>query len=154
MDRRPELLNNKERNLCKAATGFLRTYRYLIRHESDFRLAQQDSLRLIPKDVGWASFCQFTSDLNHIEDAAVSGRYHFGELRLTRPNFYAPLLLRKLHFEQVHGQYGDYFARLYGPVLFVFAVVSTSTPCRSHLRLINHWLCIGFPFGMRPAGLA
>jgi hypothetical protein len=25
----------------------------------------------------------------------------------------------------VHGQYGDYFARLYGPVLFVFAVVST-----------------------------
>jgi hypothetical protein len=106
-------------------SSLLRTYRYLIRHESDFHLAQQDSLRLIPKDVGWGSFCQFTSELNHIEDAAVSGRYYFGELRLTRLNFYAPLLLRRFHFEQAHGQYGDYFARLYGPVLFVFAVMFT-----------------------------
>ncbi|KAI1521384.1 hypothetical protein PtrSN001C_012256 [Pyrenophora tritici-repentis] len=113
------------RNLHAAAAGFLRTYRYLIRHESDFYLAQQDSLRLIPKDVDWASFCHFTSDLNGIQDSAVSRRYCFGELRLTRLNFYAPFLLRKFHFEQVHGQYGDYFARLYGPVLFVFAVVST-----------------------------
>ncbi|KAF1922312.1 uncharacterized protein M421DRAFT_427059 [Didymella exigua CBS 183.55] len=124
LDRRPELLTD-ERNLRKAAAGFLRTYRCLIRHESDFHLAQQDSLRLIPKDVDWASFCRFTSDLNDIEDSAVSRRYCFGELRLTRLNFYAPLLLRKLHFEQVHGQYSDQFARLYGPVLFVFAVVST-----------------------------
>jgi hypothetical protein len=125
LDRRPESLNDEQSNLRKAAAGFLRTYRYLIRHESDFHLAQQDSLRLIPKDVDWASFCQFTSDLNDIQDSAVSRRYCFGELRLTRLNFYAPFLLRKFRFEQVHGQYGDYFARLYGPVLFVFAVVST-----------------------------
>jgi hypothetical protein len=123
LDRRPESLNNEQINLRKAAAGFLRTYRYLIRHESDFHRAQQDSLRLIPKD--WASFCQFTSDLNDIQDSAVSRRYCYGELRLTRLNFYAPFLLRKFRFEQVHGQYGDYFARLYGPVLFVFAVVST-----------------------------
>jgi hypothetical protein len=125
LDRRPESLNDEQSNLRKAAAGFLRTYRYLIRHESDFHIAQQDGLRLIPKDVNWVSFCHFTSDLTHIEDSAVSRRYYFGELRLTRLNFYAPLLLRKFHFEQVHGQYGDYFARLYGPVLFVFAVVST-----------------------------
>jgi hypothetical protein len=125
LDRRPESLNKEQSNLRKAAAGFLRTYRYLIRHESDFHLAQQESLRLIPKDVDWASFCHFTSDLNNIQDSAVSRRYCFGELRLTRLNFYAPFLLRKFRFEQVHGQYGDYFARLYGPVLFVFAVVST-----------------------------
>ncbi|KAF1952143.1 hypothetical protein CC80DRAFT_538356 [Byssothecium circinans] len=110
-------------NLCKAATGFLRTYRYLIQHESDFHIAQQD--RLIPKDIDWPSFCCFTSELSHIDDTVVSKRYHYGELRLTRLNLYAPLLLRKFHFEQVHGQYGDYFGRLYGPILFVFAVVST-----------------------------
>jgi hypothetical protein len=80
---------------------------------------------LIPKDVDWPSFCRFTSDLNDIQDSSVSRRYCFGELRLTRLNFYAPFLLRRFRFEQVHGQYGDYFARLYGPVLFVFAVVST-----------------------------
>ncbi|KAK7178600.1 hypothetical protein PSPO01_15344 [Paraphaeosphaeria sporulosa] len=77
-------------DLYKAATGFLRTYHYLIQHESDFHMAQQDNLRLIPKDIEWSSF-----------------------------------FLRKFHFEQVHGQYGDFFGRLYGPILFAFAVVST-----------------------------
>jgi hypothetical protein len=75
----------------------------------------------------------------------VSGRCYFGELRLTRLNFYAPLLLRKFHFEQVHGQYGDYFARLYGPVLFVFAVVSTilnsmQVALAADQSLAVHWI--------------
>ena len=117
--------DDRQTNLCKAATGFLRTYRHLIQHESDFRIAQQDNLGLIPKDVDWPSFCRFVSELGCIEDAAVSGRYCYGELRLTRLNWYAPLLLRKFHFEQVHGQYGDFFGRLYGPILFAFAIVST-----------------------------
>jgi hypothetical protein len=94
LDPKPESLDGERSNLRAAATGFLRTYRYLIKHESDFHLAQQDSLRLIPKDVDWASFCRFASDLNHIADSAVSERYCFGELRLTRLNFYAPFLLR------------------------------------------------------------
>ncbi|KAK7193586.1 hypothetical protein DPSP01_000138 [Paraphaeosphaeria sporulosa] len=112
-------------DLCKAATGFLRTYRYLIQHESDFCIAQQAGLRLVPKGIDWLSFCRLISELSHVDDAAVSQRYCYGELRLTRLNFYAPLLLRKFHFEQVHGQYGDFFGRLYGPLLFVFAIVST-----------------------------
>lgn len=117
--------DDNQSHVCKAATGFLRTYRYLIQHESDFRIAQQDNLCLIPKDVDWPSFCRFVSDLSRIEDPAVSERYCYGELRLTRLNFYAPLLLRKFHFEQVHGQYGDFFGRLFGPIFFVFAVIST-----------------------------
>jgi len=97
----------------------------LIQHESDFHIAQQDNLRLIPKDVDWPSFCRLITELNCIEDSVVSKRYCYGELRLTRLNFFAPFLLRKFHFEQVYGQYGDFFGRLYGPILFVFAVVST-----------------------------
>jgi hypothetical protein len=125
LDESSDRLGDSQSNIRKAATGFLRTYRYLIQHESDFNIAQQDNLRLISKDVDWASFCRFISELNHIEDSAVSRRYCYGELRLTRPNFYAPLFLRKFHFEQVHGQYGDFFGRLYGPILSVFALVST-----------------------------
>jgi hypothetical protein len=125
LDENSDRLGDGQSDLRKAATGFLRTYRYLIQYESDFNIAQQDNLRLIPRDVEWTSFCQFVLELNHIEDSAVSGRYCYGELRLTRLNFYAPLLLRKFHFEQVHGQYGDFFGRLYGPILFVFALVST-----------------------------
>jgi hypothetical protein len=108
----------------KAMLGFLRTYRYLILHESDFIIAQQDNLRLIPRDIKWESFCQLMSSLD-IEDSTVSERYSYGELRLTRLNFYAPFLLRKFHFEQVHGQYSDFFGRMFGPVLFCFALVTT-----------------------------
>lgn len=108
-----------------AALGYLRTYRFLIRHESDFIVAKQEHLRLIPQDVEWAEFCRFISAFDHIKDDDVSARYSYGELRLSRLNFYAPFFLSKFHFEQIHGQYGDYFARLYGPVLFIFAVVST-----------------------------
>jgi hypothetical protein len=122
-ERRP--LSDCQLRVRRAALGFLRTYRYLIQHESDFNIAQQDNLRLLPKDVDWTSFRRFVSELNCIEDSVVSMRYFYGELRLTRLNFYAPLLLRKFHFEQVHGQYGDFFARMYGPILFVFALVST-----------------------------
>jgi hypothetical protein len=117
-------LGDSRSSIRKAATGFLRTYRHLIQHESDFNIAQQENLCLIPKDVDWVSFCRFTLELGRIKDSDVSGRYCYGELRLTRLNFYAPLFLRKFHFEQVHGQYGDFFGRLYGPILFVFAVVS------------------------------
>jgi hypothetical protein len=124
LDKNSDGLGASHDHIRKAATGFLRTYRYLIRHESDFNIAQQDNLRLIPKDMEWASFSRFMLELHHIEDSAVSKRYYYGELRLTRLNFYAPFLLRKFQFEHVHGQYGDFFARLYGPILFVFALVS------------------------------
>lgn len=49
-------------------------------------------------------------------------RYRYGELRLTRLNFYALLFLRKFHFEQV---YGDFFRQFYGPILFVFTIISS-----------------------------
>jgi hypothetical protein len=147
LDPKRDSLGDGQNKLRAAATGFLRTYRYLIRHESDFHIAQQDHLRLIPEDVDWASFCHFTSDLAHIEDSIVSTRYCFGELRLTRLNLYAPLLLRKFHFEQVHGQYGDYFARLYGPILFVFALVSTllnsmQVALAADQVMARHWIAV------------
>lgn len=45
-------------------------------------------------------------------------------LRLSRLNLYAPLFLHKFNYERVHWEYSDYFARLYGPILFIFAVIS------------------------------
>ena len=109
----------------KAALGYLRTYVYLIRRQSDFFIAQQESLRLIPQQISWTQFCHFISEVSRIKDDDVSQRYHYGELRLTRLNFYTKLFLRKFYYERVHGQYGDYFAGLYGPMLFIFAIAST-----------------------------
>ncbi|ORY13428.1 hypothetical protein BCR34DRAFT_672976 [Clohesyomyces aquaticus] len=123
LDESSERLGESQSTIRKAAMGFLRTYRYLIRHETDFKIARDQGL--IPEDVDWSSVCHFIAGLQGINDTVVSQRYCFGELRLTRLNFYAPFFFRKFHFERVHGQYGDFFARLYGPILFALAVVST-----------------------------
>lgn len=122
---KPTSPGSRQELIEKAVTGYLRTYRYLIQHESDFIIAKQDHLRLIPQHVQWPEFCYFISNFGRIEDIDVSGRYCYGELRLSRLNFYAPFFFRRFNFEQLHGQYSDYFARLYGPVLFVFAMAST-----------------------------
>ena len=47
----PPLPPQQPLNCRAAAIGFLRTYRYLIQHESDLRIAQQSDLRLIPTTV-------------------------------------------------------------------------------------------------------
>lgn len=104
--------------------GFLRTYYYLIQHESDFEIACNKDVRLLPSDVSWLEFCNISQEFDKIEDDHVSKRYYYGELRLTRLNLYAKFWLRRFHYEQVHGQYGPFFARFYGPLLFVLGVVS------------------------------
>ncbi|EEY18518.1 conserved hypothetical protein [Verticillium alfalfae VaMs.102] len=92
--------------------------------DTDFRIAKDPSLALIPEHVTWEHFCAFTGGLNSIEDREVSERYQYGEIRLTRLNFYAPFLLGRSHFQRVDYQYGPYFARFYVPILFAMGVVS------------------------------
>lgn len=95
-----------------------------MKYESDLRIAQDPSLHLIPPGITWEQLCDFASSLADTTDRDVSPRYAYGEMRLTRLNFYAPFLLGKSHFQRVEYQYGTYFARFYGPILFVIAVVS------------------------------
>ena len=110
--------------LRRSALGFLRTYLLLVQHPSDFRIAQHESLQLLPTRITWKQFCDFSSQLEHIKDSEVAGRYHYGEIRLTRLNFYAKFLLHKWHFHRIESQYALYFAQFYGPILFIFAVLS------------------------------
>ncbi|KAK2616785.1 hypothetical protein QQS21_000162 [Conoideocrella luteorostrata] len=114
----------REVRIRGAALGLLRTYHHLIKHESDFRMAQDPSLYLIPPEVTWEQFCSFARNLEFIQDGDVSLRYAYGEIRLTRLNFYAPFLLGKSYFQRVEYQYGQYFARFYLPILFVMGVLS------------------------------
>ncbi|OAP55815.1 hypothetical protein AYL99_09967 [Fonsecaea erecta] len=109
----------------RAAIGFLRTYRYLIQHESDLLIAQQEHLRLVPVKLNWTDMSTFLADLETVEDGDASARYRYGELRLSRLNLYAPFLFGRLAYEHIPMQYGEYFARLYGPILFIFAMVTT-----------------------------
>lgn len=118
----------------KAATGFLRTYYYLIRHESDFHIANDEKLRLIPPHITWFQFCNFINAFACISDDGVSQGFHYGELRLSRLNFYAKILLRKFQCVQLNRLYGAYYTYFYGPLLFVFATVSCA------LNAMQVWL--------------
>lgn len=107
-----------------AALGYLRTYVHLIKYESDFRIAKEISLSLIPSNITWKEFCEFRAQVARIPDRAVSERYRYGEIRLTRLNFYAPFLIGRSSYQRVHYQYAAYFTRFYGPILFTMAIFS------------------------------
>jgi hypothetical protein len=116
--------NSRIISIRKAALGYLRTYFYLIQSESDLRIAQDTSLQLVPPGMTWEQFCDLTTELDKIDNAHISGRYAYGEISLTRLNLYAPLLLRKAHFQRVEYQYKEYFALFYGPILFAAGLAS------------------------------
>lgn len=54
----------------------------------------------------------------------VLPRYWYGEIRLTRLNFYARILLRRSHYHRIHCHYSDYFAKFYAPVLIFIGLTS------------------------------
>src|SRR6266480_5198937 len=111
------------KDLLQAALGFLRSYAYLIRHKSDFTLATQEKTRLIPKNISYSDFVNFINRFK-VADELVSLRYHFGELRLRRLNFWCKVFLFESTYHPVEWEYGAYFAQYYAPMLFIFAVFS------------------------------
>ncbi|GIJ91446.1 hypothetical protein Asppvi_010411 [Aspergillus pseudoviridinutans] len=119
---RSPLESHDREELLQAATGLLRTYYYLVQYESDFRVAQ--STGLLPQDITWHGFSNFIAEAQFIHDRDVAPRYHYGEIRLTRLNFYSKLFLHRSQYEWGRPQYSDYFNRFYGHILFVFAMLS------------------------------
>jgi hypothetical protein len=119
-----DMTRARSQRVRAAALGFLRTYVHLVKSEYDFCIAQDPALRLIPAGITWGQFCRFTSHLATVSDRDVSGRYAYGEIRLTRLNFYAPFLLGKANFQRVEYQSSAYFAHFYGPILFLIGMMS------------------------------
>lgn len=112
----------RRHSIYLAVLGYLRSYYYLVRHESDFRILTDS--HLIPEGITFSAFMHFIACFGQVTDHQVSPRYAYGELRLTRLNFWAKIILRRWQFRKAVWQYGDYFARYYAPLLFVFGVLS------------------------------
>jgi hypothetical protein len=118
---------------CRAALGFLRSYSHLIQHESDFHIAK--SSHLTPFNITYTSFQIFIAPFRHISDEAVTPRYHYGQIRLTRLNWAVRLFrpssgpshslsknIRWFPYYQNRGtQTGEYFEKFGAPLLFLFA---------------------------------
>jgi hypothetical protein len=121
ISRSPE---HRESLIVPSARGLLRSYFYLIQSETDFRLAQDKDLQLIPKDTTYEQFCAFSETFSEIPDSDVTARYEYGELRLTRLNAWALPLLGTTTYQHVGLQYIDDFSPYFTPLLFVFAVLA------------------------------
>ncbi|KAI9862678.1 MAG: hypothetical protein M1813_004174 [Trichoglossum hirsutum] len=106
----------------KAAKGFLRSWYHLVKHRSDFQIAREK--RLVPNYVRFGALVRFLARFRDIADEEVAERYAYGDLRLTRLNLWSKFILGRWTFHKLYGQYGPYFARFYGPLLFIFGVLS------------------------------
>ena len=110
--------------MTQAALGLLRSYYYSIRHESDFRIAQQSHLNLVPANISWKQWCDFSISFDTIDNSEVAPRYHYGKVQLSRLHWLVRIYLRELNYYYIDGGYGESFTRYYGPLLFVFGVLS------------------------------
>lgn len=123
------------KSLHQSALGFMRTYASLIQHPSDFAIASDKGLLPTeditgddesPKKITFEDFIAFIEWFNghRVGDSCVSLRYHYGDLRLSRLNFWAKLVLTDFTFEKAYGNYDAYFSRFYGPLLFCFGILN------------------------------
>jgi hypothetical protein len=119
-------------SIRRAAVGFVRSYAYLIRHESDFRIAQDS--KLIPDGASYLDFQKYIGHFRNILDDDVSPRWEFGQLRLTRLNWAVRLcqpasrkgkgIMQRLYYQEIYWQTGQ-FVQIFGaPLLFFFAAFS------------------------------
>ena len=125
-----EYAEHADHELWQAAAGFMRTYAYLIEYEIDFRKAQSLELGLVPVDDGsspitYERFAQFIAPFTQLDDSKVPPRYHFGEMRLTRLNWFARIFLQKLTYHHMHAQWNDYLGKVIAPFLTIFLLLST-----------------------------
>ena len=113
--------------LVRATLGYMRTYHYLIQHESDFNIAKKSHLLPFDNpDITIESFHQFIAGFGDLGDDDVSPRYSYGALRLPRLNLWAKVFLHRFQFYQIYPQYSQYFARFYAPILFLFGLLSVA----------------------------
>jgi hypothetical protein len=130
--------------MLKAARGFLRSYAFLIQHKADYLLATHDDrFGLVPKSISFPDLVEFLRCFKTIPDAEVSPRYAFGDLRLTRINFWVKIFLWRPNYFKQYGQYGSYFAQFYGPILFFFGVIALALNSMQVVLAVES----GFGFG-------
>ena len=109
------------------ALGFLRSYSHLIRHRSDFAIAQER--HLIPVEIDWPSWRCFIAHFHRVPNARVARRYHYGQMRHSRLNYLVRLTLPRERstfwfYEPLHWSTAPYMKGITASVGFVLATIS------------------------------
>ena len=118
------LCRESSADLRKAALGYVRSYCYLIKSQSDFNVAEEK--KLIAEGVNAKDLLRFLHSFKSVSDDEVTLRYKYGELRLSRINFYIKFYERRLFYKQMQWQYSDYINTFVAPLVFTFALVSVA----------------------------
>ena len=90
------------------------------------------SKRLIPSDcqdstpISWEAFAKFISSFESVTDATVCPRYQYGELRLTRLNFYSRIFLGKFTYHHINAQWGPFLSSLLSPFVVAFGLAAVA----------------------------
>jgi hypothetical protein len=116
--------NEHSEELRRSALGYLRTYYYLIQHQSDFDIAVEK--KLIRGQNDFTKVLYFLQSSRSIQDQDVTPRYRYGELRLRRLNFWGKIYRFQFSYHDTNLHYGSYFALLVAPIAFIFATVSVA----------------------------
>ncbi|KAF2191068.1 hypothetical protein K469DRAFT_720043 [Zopfia rhizophila CBS 207.26] len=124
----------KDKELHGMAQGFLLSYIWLIRYQSDINIAKEN--HLLPSGTTWDSWKAFVdsmtehSDFNSTE--TINKRYIYGELRIKRLNqIYRLISLFPLNLQTVirgyasgYNSYGSFFHKNFAWIFIVFAYAS------------------------------
>ena len=91
----------KDNYLSENARGFLLSYLWLVRHKSDFVIAQRENV--VSNDLTWEQWTKFSTTISTtIASDSLDGinpRYLYGELRLGRVNLIYRLCRETLSFK-------------------------------------------------------
>ncbi|GJC90564.1 hypothetical protein ColLi_13402 [Colletotrichum liriopes] len=116
-------------SLSRSVIGFARSYSWLIRHPSDFNLAQRE--QLISDNVDKLKFLALMKAFRDVPDSAVTERYHYGQLRLSRLNLATRLVrpvsagvVKRWYFQETRFTAGQYVRDYLAALLVFFAIFS------------------------------
>jgi len=156
-----------EEELHKNGCGLLLSYVWLVKHESDLKIAKE--MELVPKSMEWIRWVALVNDiLQHIDANTlekVNKRYQYGELRLNRLNSIYRLnsicrLAPKLGYRDLvrgyHTRYTSYIDFLdnnFKFLLVVFAYVSIVLAAMQ-VGLGTDWLQLDTTFQVVSYGFA
>lgn len=120
--------------LYRATRGYLRSWTYLLQNPTDLEVAIEARLlpgSINPKDSSTRKLQYSPEEIfkmlkpyRYVENDKVSRRYHWGQLRLGRINFYNKFARREFNYHDTHRHYGTYFGQFAAPFLFVFGTAS------------------------------
>lgn len=119
---------SRDENINRAlALGFLRSYSYLIRHQSDFIIAKE--CHLIPTDIDWTCWRYFIGHFRHVSNGRVAQRYHYGQMRHSRLNHLVRLTWPRERstfwfYEPLHWSTAPYIRGITASVGFFLATIS------------------------------